>query len=62
MVKVSDSSCIGCGACQALVGEVFDINDDGYAYVREDANIEKYEEEINDAIENCPTGAISKED
>lgn len=62
MVKVSDSACIGCGACQALVSEVFDINDEGYAFVKEDADIKKYEEEINEAIDNCPTGAISIEE
>lgn len=62
MVKVSDEACIGCGACQALVSDVFDINDEGYAYVMEDANIKEHEEEIEEAINNCPTGAISKED
>ena len=60
MLKVTDSACIGCGACQALVSEVFDINDDGFAYVKENADVEKYNEEVNEAIDNCPTGAIVK--
>lgn len=58
MVKVNEDTCIGCGACQALVPDVFDINDDGFAYVMEDADVEKFEEEVNDAIDGCPTGAI----
>ena len=62
MVKVNEDVCIGCGACQALVSDVFDLNDDGFAYVKEDADLSKYEEEINEAIDNCPTGAIVKED
>lgn len=62
MLKVNKDACIGCGACQALVSDVFDIDDDGLAYVREDAEIEKYEDDINDAIDGCPTGAISLED
>lgn len=62
MVKVNEDVCIGCGACQALVSDVFDLNDDGFAYVKEDADLSKYEEEINEAIDNCPTGAIVRED
>lgn len=62
MVKVNEDVCIGCGACQALVSDVFDLNDDGFAYVKDDADLSKYEEEINEAIDNCPTGAIVKED
>ena len=62
MVKVNEDVCIGCGACQALVSDVFDLKDDGFAYVKEDADLSKYEEEINEAIDNCPTGAIVRED
>ena len=62
MVKVNEDVCIGCGACQALVSDVFDLNDDGFAYVKEDTDLSKYEEEINEAIDNCPTGAIVRED
>ncbi len=62
MVKVNEDVCIGCGACQALVSDVFDLNDDGFAYVKDDADLSKYEEEINEAIDNCPTGAIVRED
>lgn len=61
MVKVNEDVCIGCGACQALVSDVFDLNDDGFAYVKEDTDLSKYEEEINEAIDNCPTGAIVRE-
>lgn len=61
MIKVNEDVCIGCGACQALVSEVFDINDSGFAYVKKDADIDKYKEEVKDAIDNCPTGAIVEE-
>ena len=59
MVKVSKDACIGCGACQALVPEVFDLNDDGFAYVLENADIENKIEDVQEAADNCPTGAIS---
>lgn len=58
MVKVNEEACIGCGACQALVDDVFDINDSGLAYVLEDAKIEENIDDIKEAANNCPTGAI----
>ena len=58
-VKVSKDACIGCGACQAIVPNVFDLNDEGFAYVLEDAKIKENEEDVRDAAEGCPTSAIS---
>jgi len=62
MVKVTESTCIGCGACQAMVPDVFDLNDDGIAFVMEDAKIEENLDDVKDAADNCPTGAIVVED
>lgn len=59
MVKVSKDACIGCGACQALVPDVFDLDDDGLAYVLENAKIEENIDNIKEAADNCPTSAIS---
>ena len=59
MVKVSKDSCIGCGACQALVPDVFDLDDDGLAYVLENAKIDENIDDIKEAADNCPTGAIN---
>lgn len=57
--KVLDNLCIGCGACAALVPEEFDLNDDGVAYVLNETVNDDNKELVNDAKENCPTGAIS---
>ena len=62
MVKVTESTCIGCGACQAMVPDVFDLNDDGIAFVMEDAKIEENLDDVKDAADNCPTGAIVVEE
>lgn len=59
MVKVSKDVCIGCGACQAMVPDVFDIDDDGLAYVMDNAKVKENIEDVNDAVDNCPTGAIT---
>lgn len=60
--KVIENVCIGCGACQALVPEVFEINDNGVAYAYEKEIKEELKEEVKEAKENCPTGAISLEE
>lgn len=60
-VKVNKDLCIGCGACQAIVPDVFEIEDDGLACVKVDEVKEQEKEEVIDALENCPTSAISEE-
>lgn len=62
MVKVNKDACIGCGACQALVSDVFDIDDDGLAYVMEDAKVDENIDDVKEAADNCPTGAIVVEE
>ena len=50
--------CIGCGACHALVPDVFEINDEGVAEVVVEVVPENLEEEVKDASESCPVNAI----
>jgi len=57
-VKVSQEKCIGCGSCQAICNEVFDIQDDGLAHVINDNIDESLFEDVKDAASNCPTDAI----
>lgn len=59
--KVDENACIGCGACQAICDEVFEISDDGYATAK-DAEItdEEIKERAISAMEGCPTDAISE--
>ena len=60
-VKISNDACIGCGACVSICPEIFNFNDDGFAEVLdvkiENENIEK----VKDALESCPTQAITEE-
>jgi len=57
-VKVLKDVCIGCGACQAICQEVYEIGDDGLAEVIVEEVPTEVEEEAMDALENCPTAAI----
>lgn len=60
--KVIDNICIGCGACQAIVSEEFEINDEGIAQAINEVVNKKNEADVIDAKENCPTGAIAIEE
>ena len=59
---VVNENCIGCGACQSF-SEAFNFKDDGLMGTVEDKNIidnmnDEEKENVTDALENCPTGAI----
>ena len=56
---IEESSCIGCGACPMIAPEVFSMNDDGLAYVIMPTVTEEFESSALDALESCPTDAIS---
>lgn len=52
--------CIGCGACETICREVFEVK--RTASVRKGADIEKYEECIKEAVRLCPVSVIKYED
>ena len=69
--KVDQDACIGCGACASICDEVFEINDEGLSEVKVEENKEKEEfvsvkeelqDEVRDAADSCPTGAIEVEE
>lgn len=60
-VKVNKDQCIGCGACAAIVPDVFEIEDDGLACAKGEVT-ESNKDEVIDASESCPTGAINVEE
>lgn len=52
-----NSTCIGCSACVAISGNVFDLDDNGLSIVQK---CETYEgHDVDDAIAACPVNAIS---
>ena len=60
-VKVNQDTCIGCGACQAICPNVFEIGDDGHAVAKVDTVPESDVANAHDAKESCPVGAITEE-
>ena len=57
-VKVNKDACIGCGACAAICDEVFEINDEGLSEAKVEEVKEELQDEVRDAADSCPTGAI----
>ncbi|NLJ76493.1 MAG: ferredoxin [Peptococcaceae bacterium] len=60
-VTVDQELCISCGACIDVCPEVFDWNDDDKAHSIADEVPEELEDEAREALESCPTEAISEE-
>lgn len=57
-IVVDPELCTGCGTCEDIAPDYFKVGDDGIAEV-----IKQYDEKdkdlIQDAIESCPSQAIS---
>jgi ferredoxin len=58
MVKVDKEKCIGCGLCENICPEIFQLGKDGKAQVK-DAKLGKGNEKCKEAAESCPVQAIS---
>jgi ferredoxin len=64
---VNQETCIACGACGAAAPEIFDYNDEGIAFVLLDENEgteevpEDLHDDLDDAMEGCPTESIKVE-
>jgi len=56
-IVVSEDLCIGCGACMAIDSDHFAFSDDGLSEVKSQENLDS--EPLVEAIESCPTAAIS---
>ena len=56
--KVIRDNCIGCGACQAIAPNIFEIDDEGLSITKVKEVPADEAENFTDALESCPTGAI----
>ena len=56
--KIIHDECIGDGICEEICPEVFELRDDGLAYVIEEEPGDELNDKIEEAVEECPTSAI----
>lgn len=59
---VDHSLCIGDGICEEICPEVFELRDDGLAYVINEDPEPDLRGKIQEAVDACPTDAIAIED
>ena len=59
-LDVDQVKCIGCGACVGIDPDHFDFEDSGLSSVISQENLDS--EELEQAVEGCPTGAITVEE
>ncbi len=60
--KIIADECIGDGICEEISPEVFELRDDGLAYVINEDPDASLKDKIDEAIEECPTSAIVMEE
>jgi len=61
-VSVDFDLCASTGACTQVCPEVFEIRADGYLYVLQEEPGAELAAKVNEAVELCPTAAISVEE
>ena len=61
-VVVNRDNCIGCGACESIEPSVFQLDDEGISTVIEGSLENADPENLEEAVNSCPTSAIEKED
>ena len=62
-VEIDREKCISCGSCATLAGEVFEIDEEGKAKVKEgvDFSDPEIKEKAKQAANSCPAEAIKVE-
>ncbi len=61
MARIDRSACIGCGLCQGINSEIFEMDDENLAKVIKNDFTEADLEDLDEAIASCPVGAIEKD-
>ncbi|MDP2210490.1 MAG: ferredoxin [Candidatus Aquicultor sp.] len=60
-IVIDIDECIGCGQCEQIAPEVFELREDSMAYMLNETPAESLAGRVDEAIEECPTAAISRE-
>lgn len=57
-VRVEHDLCTGDGICEEVCPEIFEVREDGLAYVKDEDVPEDLEDAVKEAAEQCPSEAI----
>jgi len=61
-VVVNFDLCASNAVCMNLAPEVFEVRDDGYLYILNENPGDELADKVREAVNGCPTGAISLAD
>lgn len=61
-VVVDYDKCDSNAVCVGILPQVFEVRDDNYLYILDEAPPEDLRARLEEAVRSCPTGAISLED
>ena len=56
-IVINPDLCIGCGSCESIAPEHFELKDDGKSHVKKQYTSED-DKIIKEAIDGCPANAI----
>lgn len=56
-----NENCIGCGLCEAICPDVFELGKDHRAHVKPDSGVAQQTKDAREAQDNCPAAAIESE-
>jgi ferredoxin len=60
-VVVDFDKCTSNAVCMGIAPEVFEVRDDGFLYILQEEPPEELRPKVEQAVRDCPTGAISIE-
>jgi ferredoxin len=61
-IKVDFDVCVSTAACMQACPQVFEVRDDGFLYILDEEPGEALRAAVEEAVQACPTGAISVEE
>jgi ferredoxin len=61
-VRANTDTCVGTGQCEALLGSVFAVGDEGTVVIDQDAAEQADIDQLRRAVRVCPTDSLTLED
>ena len=61
-INIDQDKCLRCGMCTGIAMDIFSFDDEGNIDAIEENITEENKDSVDEAINSCPVGAISKEE